>query len=119
MLKRTIFEKNKKAIIAVGIGAAGAGAYFFYGKRGAKNRRKVKTWALQAKAEVLHALEGAKKFDWKSYQQQIERVLRRYRKVPGVRSQDLAKLMHELKGYWQEISRAADGAGKIARAKAR
>ena len=51
---------------AVGLGlaaitaAAAAGAYFLYGKDGAKNLKKIKSWSLKAKAEVLEKLEKAK-----------------------------------------------------------
>ena len=55
---------SKKVKLGIGLTAAAlaaAGTYFLYGSGGAeKNRTKVRSWMLKAKAEVLEALEEAK-----------------------------------------------------------
>ena len=58
--------KKQSSSMGMKVGLAGlavaglAGAYFLYGKNGAKNRKKVTTWTLRAKADVLEKLEKAK-----------------------------------------------------------
>ena len=60
-------------IAGIGIGitaaaAAAAGAYFLYGSKNAKkNRQKVKSWGLRAKAEALEAIEKAENMTKEEY----------------------------------------------------
>ena len=46
-----------KTLGLAGLAVAGlAGAYFLYGKNGAKNRKTIKAWSLRAKADVIEKL---------------------------------------------------------------
>lgn len=98
---------NMKTAAEIGVGlaavaAAAAGAYFLYGKEGAKNRRKVKSWMLKMKAEVLEGLENAKEVNEKTYRKVVADVTRRYKNVD---KKELAEMARELMGHWRNISK--------------
>ena len=110
-------KKNKglsptqKVEIAVGITAAAvaaAGTYFLYGSKDAsKNRQKVKSWALKAKAEVLDTLEQAKHMTKEEYEQLIEQVATAYQSAKNNASKaDIAAFKKEMKDYWGHIEQA-------------
>ena len=65
--KQTDISNAQKLGIGVGLttaAVAAVGAYFLYGSKDApKNRKKVKSWALKAKGEVLEVLEKAEKIE--------------------------------------------------------
>ncbi len=95
---------------AVGLGlaaitaAAAAGAYFLYGKDGAKNRKKIKSWSLKAKAEVLERLEKAKDMNEEVYQQIVDTVSKKYAAVKAIDPKELEILVKEMKGHWRRIA---------------
>ena len=96
---------KKAAEVGVGLAAvavAAAGAYFLYGKGGAKNRKKVKSWMLKARAEVLEGLEKAKEINEKTYKKVVADVTRRYKNVD---KKELADMARELTGHWRSISK--------------
>ena len=106
-------KKNKKIIAKTGIGlaaaaiATSAGAYFLYGKDGAKNRNKIKGWTLKAKGEILQELEHMKNVDEKTYHEIINTAASRYKILKNVNNEELFLLAKELKNYWQHIKRAS------------
>lgn len=96
-----------REVAGVGMGlaavaAAAAGAYFLYGKEGAKNRKKVKSWMLKMKAEVLEGLENAKEVNEKTYRKVVADVTRRYKNID---KKELADMARELMGHWRNISK--------------
>ncbi len=118
---------SNKAKVAAGLGiglavaTAVVGAYFLHGKKGAKTRRKVKSWMLHARAEVMDQIERAKAFDQKNYKQAIRVVADKYRRLKNIDPREVDLLVKELQGHWQRISRqvAKGGASKARRKKAR
>jgi len=110
--KQMANKKTTKTKVAVGVGlglvaaaAAAAGAYFLYGPKGARNRRRVKSWTLKAKGEVLEQLEALKAVNEKKYHQVVDAVARRYRSLKNVDPRELQQLVKELKGHWRNISK--------------
>lgn len=109
-----------KAGVVVGLAAlavaGAAGAYFLYGKGGAKNRKKVKAWSLKAKADILEKLEKSKVVTEENYHMIVDGALSKYAKVKGVAPEELAALSKELKTHWKsikkEIAPKAKGKGK-------
>lgn len=90
----------------VGLAVAGlAGAYFLYGKDGAKNRKKIKTWALKAKADVLDKLEKAKDVSEANYQEIIDTVSAKYSKAKDVTPEDIQAFAKDLKKHWKDIKK--------------
>ena len=103
-------KKTKRVAVGVGVAAAAAaaivGAYFLYGKDGAKNRKKVKGWMLKAKGEVLEQIERLERVTPKAYQDAVSAVMARYKKLKNVDAKDLAELSRELTAYWKHVSGA-------------
>lgn len=103
-------NKNKKIGVSVGIAAAAAaaaaGAYFLYGKDGAKNRKKVKGWMLKARGEVLQRMEAMDQISQEKYHQIVDSVLRSYKSAKDASPAELAAAAAELKGHWNSIQRS-------------
>lgn len=87
--------------------AAAAGAYFLYGKNGAKNRKKVRGWALKAKGEILENIESAKDMSKESYEKLLAEAQKRYSAMPHVDKKELKQMMNELQGHWKSIVKHA------------
>ena len=104
-------ELSTQQKVGIGIGltatataVAAAGAYFLYGSDDAsKNRRKVKSWMLKAKAEVLETLEGAEEMTEKEYDKLIDSVSGAYSRLKDASKVDIATFKREMKAHWSEI----------------
>lgn len=110
--------KQKKVAVGVGVGltaiaaASAAGAYFFAGKRGAKNRAKVAKWAEAAKTDVLKEIKGLKKVTKQSYTATVDKVMEQYKKAKKVDPKELLAVAGELKSHWDSITQEVESAGK-------
>lgn len=113
--KKTEISNAQKLGIGVGLttaAVAAVGAYFLYGsKDAAKNRKKVKSWALKAKGEVLEALEKADKMTEAEFQDLIAKVMATYAKVQNVSKSELAEFKKEMTGNWQQLVKS--GVAKV------
>lgn len=106
----------------VGIGAAlttaamaAAGAYFLYGSpNAAKNRKKVKSWTLKAKGEVLEAMEKASKMTAEEYQVLVDGIAAGYAQMKSASKADISEFKKEMMANWQKIAKQAAGAKKSA-----
>lgn len=102
-------KKSQKKAIAIGSGvaalaAAAAGAYFFTGKRGVKNRKKVAGWASKAKREVMSEMNNMEKVSKQTYDKTVDKVLKNYKSMKNVDAKELMDMAKELKGHWNSIS---------------
>ena len=98
--------KTKGKVLGVGIGfaaLAAAGAYFLYGKRGAKNREKIAGWALQLKGEVLEKMENLKDINQQAYNELVEETAERYGRLKRVSASELKTITEDLKNAWTHI----------------
>lgn len=105
-------KSGPKAGTLIGLGAlavAGVAAgYFLLGKDGAKNRKKVKSWMLKAKGEVLEKIEKWKKdLSETDYQALIDTVGEKYRKVKDMDPMEVDAFVKELKSHWKSIKKTA------------
>jgi hypothetical protein len=104
-------KKSKKTLIETGAAvlaaaaATAAGAYFLYGKNGAKNRKKVKGWILKAKSEVLQEMEHMKSMNEDTYHKTIDAMAGRYKILKNIDQKDLNNLVKELKSHWKHIKK--------------
>jgi len=109
---KTNTSNSKKVKLGIGLTAAAlaaAGTYFFYGSEGAeKNRTKVRSWMLKAKAEVLEALEEAKHMTPEEYEALIERVINSYSKLKMVTDSEVSTLKKEMREHWERIEASVD-----------
>jgi hypothetical protein len=93
--------------IAAAVAAAAAGAYMLYGKQGAKNRQKIKGWALKAKGEVLDQMERMEHVTKDSYEGIVNNVMAQYKTIKNIDQKDLIALAGQLKGMWSHIQKHA------------
>ena len=104
-------SNQQKMGIGVGLTAAAvaaAGAYFLYGSEDAgKNRKKVKSWMLKAKAEVLETLEKAEKMSEAEYDKLIDTVSGGYSRLKDASKADIATFKREMKDHWGDIEKVS------------
>lgn len=112
MAKKT--AGNTKAAVGVGVGItaallSAAGAYFLYGSKHAEqNRKKVKSWTLKAKAEVLEGLEKAKDMSKADYEQLIDKTTKVYAKVKDASAEELVSFAREMKSHWKTLEKKGE-----------
>ncbi|MBX4188069.1 MAG: hypothetical protein KW793_02950 [Candidatus Doudnabacteria bacterium] len=100
--------KKKHGGMKIGLGlaaiaAAAAGAYFFYGPNGSKNRKNMKAWAVKAKGELMERIETLSDISEKTYNQTVDTVLAKYKKLKHVAPKELAEVSRELKSSWKIV----------------
>jgi len=98
--------------LVAGAAAAVAGAYYFYGKDGAKHRKDLKSWGVKARGEIMEKLEGMEDVSKDKYHEVVTQVLAKYKKMKNVAPSELADLTKELKGHWDAINKALKSAKK-------
>jgi hypothetical protein len=114
MAKKKNVNKDLSTAQKVGLGVgltaaavAAAGTYFLYGSRNAKdNRKKVKSWMLKARAEVLEALEKAEHITEEEYHALVEAIGGAYGKVQNATSGEIKDFKKEMKDHWGKIERS-------------
>jgi len=100
--------KKTGKILGTGIGLAAlavAGAYFLKGEKGAKNRERVRGWALKLKGEVLEKMENMKKIDRDTYLRMVDKVAERYSRMENITAAELQHLTIEMKNAWAQIDK--------------
>jgi len=117
--KDTGISNGEKVGIGVALttaAVAAAGAYFLYGSpNAAKNRKKVKSWALKAKGEVLEMLEKANSLTAEEYREAIEKIANGYSKLQTISEPEINSFKKEMMAYWKEISKDTTKAKKTAK----
>jgi hypothetical protein len=114
-------HKKTKAAVGIGIGvtaalASAAGAYFLYGSKHAdQNRKKVRSWALKAKADVLEGLETAQNMSKEDYEKLVDRAVKGYSKLKDVKPGELVALAREMKAHWKELEKKGDRGTRAAK----
>lgn len=103
-------KTSKKVGIGVGLAAAAAaaaaGAYFLYGKNGAKNRKAVKSWMLKARADVMDKMEQLEDVSEKKYRDVVDSVIKGYKGAKNASPAELAAAAAELKSHWKSIQKS-------------
>lgn len=115
--KTTGMSTQQKVGIGIGLttaAVAAAGAYFLYGSNDAKqNRKKVKSWMLKAKAEVLETLEQAQEMTEEEYDKLIDTVSGAYSRLKDASKADIATFKREMKQHWGGIEELAKPISKV------
>lgn len=105
-------DVGKRIGVGLGLGtlvAATAGAYYFYGtKEGAKKRKKITSWMLKIKGEVLEELEKLEKVSEKNYQQIVNAAIKKYEVAKNIDKKELLALKADLKKHWKNIKKQID-----------
>jgi uncharacterized membrane protein YfbV (UPF0208 family) len=106
-MKKQIKKENNAAPAAAGLAAlaaAAAGVYFLYGSKDAtKNRKKITSWSLKMKAEVLEKIEKLKDIDDKVYNEIVETVSAKYLALKNTDNADVEAIKKELSSHWKAI----------------
>ena len=110
-------DKKTRSNIAVGAGLAAVAAfaaagYFLYGKEGAKNRKKIHSWMLKAKAEVLEGVEKMKDVTEEQYNMVVDKVGAKYKNIKNIDPAEIEMMIRELRGHWKNIKRSITVAPK-------
>ena len=104
-------SKGKGAAVGIGLTAAAVaavGTYFLYGsKRAPANRARARSWMLKAKADVLEAIESAKRMDRSDYEKIVDDVAKRYSATKKVSRAEVKAFADELKTHWKAIEKAS------------
>jgi len=113
--KKIEISNAQKLGIGVGLttaAVAAVGAYFLYGSKNAtKNRKKVKSWGLKAKGEVLSVLEKAEKITEGEFKDLVDKVARSYEKVEKLSKRELSEFKDEMAANWQDLVKS--GVAKV------
>ena len=100
-------KKNEGHSLLIPAIAAIAGGYFLYGaKDAAKNRKKVKSWMLKAKAEVLERIESGNIATEEAYQATVDKIAAKYRALKGVDQTEVEAVIADLKKHWKGMVKA-------------
>lgn len=98
-------SKTVKLVAAgVGIAAAAATAYFFFGPDGKKHQKHAKAWAIKMKGEIVEKLEQAKEVSEPIYHKIIDSVAAEYTKAMKGDHQEVNDLATDLKKHWKTLS---------------
>lgn len=112
MAKKKTKQSSNANKVGIGVGltaaaVAAAGAYFLMGSPNAeKNRKKVKSWMLKAKAEVLEALEKAEEMTAEEFNDLVDVVAKTYSTVQGATRGEIADFRKEMKEHWQKLEKS-------------
>jgi len=122
-MKQTKMKQNSKIGVGVGLAAAAAaaaaGAYFLYGKNGAKNRKAVKGWMLKARGEVMDQMERLESVSEEKYRDIVDSVIKGYRSAKNASPAELAAAAAEMKSHWNSIKRSLKSSAMKAKSRSR
>jgi hypothetical protein len=98
-----------KAAVGLGLAAivaAAAGAYYLYGNdKGTQRRRKLKSWALRMKADVMEQIEELRDVNEEAYHKVVDGIADKYRQLKNVDPADVAELAARMRMHWKDIQR--------------
>lgn len=104
-------SKAQKVGLGVGLTAAAlaaAGTYFLYGSKAAKeNRKKVKSWMLKARGEVLEGLEKAQHITKDEYLALVSSIGNAYATVQNATAGEVKDFKKDMVEHWQQIEKSA------------
>ena len=99
-------KTHKTSKIGLGLAAAAAavaGAYYFYGKDGARHRRETRARVNRAKEEIARQMDKFGDVSYSTYNKLVGGVTKGYQALQKVDADDLAALTSELREYWNKI----------------
>jgi len=100
------------------LAAAAAGFYFLYGSDEAEeNRKKIKSWSLRLKSEVMEKMENMKDVSEDTYYAAVTEIADKYAVMQDINKDELAKLVKRLKSHWKDIKKDIEVAGTSAKDK--
>lgn len=93
-----------KAGLGLAALAGTAGAYYFYGsKHAAQHRKKMKSWMIKAKGDVVERVENLQDASQAAYNKAVDEVMFRYQKVKEIDPKEIQAMAADLKKHWKNI----------------
>lgn len=80
-----------------------AGSYFVYGHDAKKHQKKLKSWALRFKADVLEKLEIAEEMTEALYHTLVDETAEKYKAANRIEHTEVDSLAGELKKHWENF----------------
>ena len=100
------------------LAAAAAGFYFLYGSDEAEeNRKKIKSWSLRLKSDVMEKMESMKDVSEDTYYAAVTEIADKYAVMKDINKDELATLVKRLKSHWKDIKKDIEKAGVGAKEK--
>lgn len=101
--KKTGHGLMKFSIIAA---AAAAGAYYLYGTQdGAKARKKMGSWAMKLKKEVIKETQKLEKVGQADYNKIVLRLKKKYDGVKSIDPKEMNAVVADLKKHWSVVKK--------------
>ena len=103
-------DNGAKVVMAVGVAGAAvaalAGALFLYGTdEGVKTKKKIKSWTLKAKGEVLEQIENVKNIDKEKYMKIVDKTVEKYKAKMQDNAAEVESFAKDLKKHWNVIAK--------------
>ncbi len=93
--------------------ALAAGAYYFFGPEGKKNRGAFKGWMIKMKGEIIEKMEQAKDVSEESYYKIVDTIAAKYGKNAKVVPAELKAFVTSLKSQWGGVHKTAKKAATV------
>lgn len=104
MKNKSMGKKIMAGSAIVTMAAAIAGTFFLYGSKNAvKNRKKVKSWMLSAKGEILEKMENLSEINEEIYEKIVKEVAAKYEVLKKINKTEVSEFVDELKSHWKNI----------------
>lgn len=104
-MSETKTKVGKGAVLATAALAAVAGSYYLYSKFDSKQRRKVQSWVLRLKADVLDELSNMQEVSREAYDKVVDAASEKYAKIKSVDTDELRLLAKDMKKHWGAIQK--------------
>ncbi|MDQ2932856.1 MAG: hypothetical protein M3Q80_00555 [bacterium] len=104
-------NNNESHSVAIGVSiaavaAAAAGAYYLYGtEKGKKQRKVMKSWMLNMKADVMDEIENLKDLNEEMYKNAVAKIADKYAKLKNIDTGEVMALAMRMKSHWKDIQR--------------
>lgn len=105
MKKEDTSKKGNGFVLGVAAATAAFAGYYLFGPKGKENRTKVRGWTLKAKGEVLEKLEKLEEVSEDKYNDIVESVMAKYKKLKSTTEDETDKLEQELKRRFAHVKR--------------
>jgi gas vesicle protein len=106
-VKKGGLSKGKMLAVGAGLAALGAGAYYFLGPNGKKNRQKTSVLLKKVQKEVKSKVSKVKNAAKPVYDKAVDAVASNYAKQHKAHEPEIKALANKLKSEWNKVTTKA------------